>query len=997
MGDNTAKPCSYKKCGSKFFLYWTSQLMKRQQQLILLFLLIFLKSFSQDFYSINYTVKNGLPSNEVYDIDIDEKGFLWVATDRGAARYDGYSFVPYTVNEGLTDNTVFYFKTDRDGKRWFMLSNGTFCYLEKDSIHAFPYNDSLTKYLPGKKYPRFLSFSENQSVKIGYMFSGIVEINKDGKIKKTKTPRRGGQIAFHAEEQGNELILGSVYPSGKYRDSFNLYLKTKIFDTVITFYDDVRSHIIKACRINEHQLLIGISKTLFVISDHHIALIKLDKPVVSLNHLPNGDLWLGTFNGGAKKIQLENNSLIVTDSCLPDLTVAKIQKDHEGGTWVATLERGLFYVPDPGLRKVKLPGKDDIQVSALTGARGKIYFGTMKGEIFSGKDYNFSEIKTTGPNALTSKISVLYYDEKNDDVWFSLNFPMGIINTKDKIDYVKMGYAWDIIHKGEGTLLMATSNGVMEVSERKMNKLYLKCDGTTVRMNAVVYTSTGKIFAAGTDGLFEVKDNCLQPVTQVNEKIRCRINCMIELPGKEIAFATIGKGIIIWNGENFDQISSFDGLKSNNINKLALDNTGLLWVGTDQGLSSIKINKGKIQVRNFNLGTSLLSVQVNSIYCQDQQMWLGTDEGLVRFDSLKINRKVMEIPVYIEKLLIKNISYEYDTSALILQYDQNEVRINFTGLRYNRTKDIGYRFRITENDEWKFTNSRSIFFPSLSPGNYSITIQARNWNGEWSNKTARINFIIKKPFWQETWFSVIVFALFSLMVLLLFNRRLSQLRKKDKLLKEVTELKQQALFAQMSPHFAFNTLNSIQTSILKDERKTAIQNIGKFSTLMRRILEESRLKHVDIEREINTLTLYLEMNQLRFKEKFNYRFEIESAELYRCKIPSMLIQPLIENSIRHGFETMTGEISIVVSFFTRNNNLYCSVIDNGIGFKKNLEKKSSLSGEHQSSGTSILKDRLLLYSKETGQEFFFEMKDISEEGKGLQGTIITFIIPVIKD
>jgi len=228
-----------------------------------------------------------------------------------------------------------------------------------------------------------------------------------------------------------------------------------------------------------------------------------------------------------------------------------------------------------------------------------------------------------------------------------------------------------------------------------------------------------------------------------------------------------------------------------------------------------------------------------------------------------------------------------------------------------------------------------------------------------------------------------------------------QLRKQkaeiDNISKQLTELQLAALRSQMNPHFIFNALNSIKKFVLSNDAENADAYLGKFSKLIRLILNTTREPSISLEKEIEMLTLYLQMEKLRFGKKLSYQVNVDPSLTERTVfIPTMIIQPFIENAVLHGIMHKEGEGEISISFFDRDNHLEVNVKDNGVGRKAAAIMNINRDRPHNSFGIEVTKDRLLALKPETSTPSGIEIVDMEEDGAAA-GTLVKIFIPLETD
>ncbi len=337
-----------------------------------------------------------------------------------------------------------------------------------------------------------------------------------------------------------------------------------------------------------------------------------------------------------------------------------------------------------------------------------------------------------------------------------------------------------------------------------------------------------------------------------------------------------------------------------------------------------------------------------------------------------------------------------------LSYDANNILFEYIGICLTNPEKVKYKFKLEGFDkswspETKETTAR---YANLAPGKYIFKVTSCNNEGVWDSAPAEFSFSILAPIWKRGWFVAGEIISGIILLLILFRLRANAIRKKEaeKLSREIelatNELK--ALRAQMDPHFIFNSLSSIQSFIMTKDEDSALKYLNKFAKLMRMILSNSEKSSVTIREEIDSLKLYLELEALRWENKFDYEIKISpEVETDFHKIPSMLIQPYVENAIIHGIsakENGKGKIEITIS--QTDTYIICTIADNGIGRKKSEElKKNSSHPKHESMGMKITNERLEVLNRIHKSNLSVNIIDEEENGIAT-GTKVEIFIPV---
>ena len=244
---------------------------------------------------------------------------------------------------------------------------------------------------------------------------------------------------------------------------------------------------------------------------------------------------------------------------------------------------------------------------------------------------------------------------------------------------------------------------------------------------------------------------------------------------------------------------------------------------------------------------------------------------------------------------------------------------------------------------------------------------------------------------------LIVFVL--VIVILVFNRiKLKQKNVRTELEKKNLETEQRLLRSQMNPHFIFNSMNSIQSYISGNDSFTAMTYLSKFAQLMRNILDNSRKSLISLSDEINTLELYIELERIRFKQKFDYKITIEpELPVESVYIPPMLVQPFVENSIKHGLRNKPEKGLLEIEFRQNNKLITCIVRDNGIGRDKAKELNKEKNKNHRSLGMQVTQERLTALSKGKRTNISFEITDLTDKNGKAEGTQVVINIPYEAD
>ena len=303
-----------------------------------------------------------------------------------------------------------------------------------------------------------------------------------------------------------------------------------------------------------------------------------------------------------------------------------------------------------------------------------------------------------------------------------------------------------------------------------------------------------------------------------------------------------------------------------------------------------------------------------------------------------------------------------------------------------------YAYRIKELDSnWTYTNSRTVDLNFLQPGRYSFEIKACNNNNVWTVYPVKYNFSINPPFWKTWWFSILIGVLIAGTVFIIFKRRVKYYKEKAAVKQQLAELEAKAIRAQMNPHFIFNSLNAIQETIITENIDAAYDYLSRFSKLLRMVLDNSEKNLITLSSELQTIRLYLSLEALRFSQSFEYSIvaenQLESDEIF---IPSLLIQPFVENAIWHGLINKEGDKKLKIHFKEENRMLECVIEDNGVGRARAREIKMQKLGASvfESKGTRLALQRIEILNRERPGSASIETIDLYDENGKAAGTSV---------
>lgn len=944
-----------------------------------LFFLAHLPGRSQQLNYVHYDTKDGLAGSTVYGVTQDIDGFIWFATDFGVSRFDGKRFRNFTTDDGLPDNEIMDVSIDSMNRVWTVCFNGKISYLQKGKVFT-ENNTPLIKRLNElgvltsvNSYPDksiFFAFNKTQT-------SWLLENNN--------------QLKKHIQYETITRLLGGkkiTTPVGLKK--LSVWQRVFVADNKIYRHSKTGNTIqyIKPLPGNLHSYKILLLRGA---SPDSLFAVDFFSQYNSISESPETPDSIGAFinaNNGCFPVSTTGK---LEAPYLPGKKISKTLCDREGNLWFTTLGEGVYKLTTSSMKTFGA-GKEFFSIGSdgsnlyagdNTGAFHHIdASGTGKESMFTQFDDNGNQRRLYSMKVLPDGSIILGFD------CFLLKYRNGQIVFSDlrpikSIDYIN-----------EQKIAVSTNYFTYHLwtSDLKISDTFFRERGTKI-----LYRD-GKNYIGTLHGLVIVNAN--KNITELGKRfpiLSNRIADMCWTPEGGLFIATNDKGVVKYGNDTLLQHFHLENGLSSNICRSLYCSGQTLWVGTNKGLNKINLLTGKV-VAQYTMANGLPSDIINAIHVQGNMVWVGTPGGLTYFNEEDISNNSI-CNLVMERIVVSGRTVD-SANNLNLNWRQNNILFEFSGISMKAAGDITYRYRLNGLDEtWKETKQNSLSYPSLPSGKYTLEIYAVNKFGRQSN-VITVEFSIATPFWKTTWFWVFTGLALASIIILLLNRRYRQnLRRRDeknRVAREISEARQQALQAQMNPHFVFNCLNSIQQFIMLNEKEKANKYLTEFAHLIRKTLENSEKKNVTVAAEIAYLRQYLEMEQLRYGDAFDFTIEInKELQADFTEIPAMLLQPYIENCLRHGIRHKTnGKGLIELRFLQENNLLTCVVKDNGIGRAAAQRLKSAQHIEYQSKGMALTARRIELLNTQGNAGIKVLVNDVSDEAGNITGTEVIIQIPL---
>lgn len=960
--------------------------------LFTIFLLV-IQTHAQNSSYREFTTENGLSSNEVYKIIEDRNGYIWMGTDRGVVKYDGYDFQIYTTEDGLSNNVVFWLYEDYKGRIWFTCTDNSVCYYENGKFITHP----ASKYL-NKQTTRLINsifVDERDVVWLGVSGENpFFKLHPSGRLEKVKLNQesnRRGVVILKVNEENvlwGELILDkdSANKISVFNEKFDLIYKRDLPSSErvlsVVKYND---KIIFSQENYIYEFGDSLERQQFFPKREHTASLLVD----------NDFLWAGTKTSGIYQSKLTDFNQI-QNFFLKDYSVTSVCKDRENGYWFSTTEAGVFYCPSLHIKKLKDFNKKTINIVHTDSA---IWIASSDGRIY--KIEGQTIIPTIHEVYVEDYMKIKLFPDAYGQVWMN-----GIDNvvqeTKIFQDVDTSVHFKEMVQQADSNFWFLSSGGMLKREKLNFEKLdFIRFPANIQQVTTIKTVRNNELIIGSFSGLWLMKDGVIKRHPKHQEILTNRINDLEILENGDFVISTMGEGILMLksNGEIW-RVNQKSGILSSLINCTYLNKgDSILWVGSSQGLSRIKwegASKEKFEILNLTVFNGLKSNDVLCIDYHENKLWVGTSKGITIIDPNKLKNNKEKPLIHLQSVVLNSVEQTLTKEQYVVSGD-DFIKINFDGISMNSNGNLKYRYRmIGLYDNWETVENRFLEFKFGTPGTYELEIMAVNVNGVVSSNNIRQIFIVEPPFWQTWKFRISLILFIILIVWLFFSRRFKIKQRENYLLTKSLETEQEALSLQITPHFLFNALNSIQNLFQQKKSENAVLHLANFALLMRRILHNVKLRSVFLSNEIKTLELYLDLEVLRFNDQFEYQINYgPEVNVDFIRIPPMMIQPFIENSIWHGIlnkPNQKGKVTINVNITF--NYLVIEVEDDGVGRAKAALAKKNVFPYKKSTGLKSIKRRMEVLNEMYNTALSFDIIDLINKEKQVIGTKVIINIPL---
>jgi len=1004
-------------------------------QVFLIWVLVFNSASAQHLGYKRYTTDDGLSQSEVVSIFQDSRGFLWVGTKFGVSRFDGNKFVTRFDSLGVLKSAIRFIEEFPDGSVFTSSFSGYAVFKPNGQMTSYKYPDynSTSTILSWSDKGRiYLLFDRNHEINIieatltgpvnvTGSFAKLVAALKQFEIRNLSFDEKFNCFYITDMNQStysffhNTVVKLNIPPCFQYTHGHDGYIyqlstinRENIKDLSGSVNTDFRSitsigpdhglfklkgdQVEKVCEMHSskpnHLRFANIAESgKIVIPDtddgtmHYFYqgkknMAKLDfDGLASMYTDDEGTLWMGTANGLIHVFSENFINFSAEEGLFPNIQT--VVADSTGKIWMGSYESGLQYVENSRIYKkgIENISKPNHPMNFYPGGSldhlGRVHF-------------------------CISLFNVMIWDGLK--MQLNTNWPIGSTYCfYDDTASRKYFYGSDL--------------GLVEqLYGQEKYKSYPVFPGNSnaSRIVSIIRAKTGELLLGGFKNLIIYDGKTFNKFPNPRHPDIPGANAMAKDNRGNIWIGN-GNGIYLYNNKIFKKIEN-DHFNDLVLSLQCIDSTKLL-IGGIRGIGILDLNKfyqsAELSIRYFDKNNGFIGgeCQQNCI-TRDQSgfYWIGASNGVVKLDAASIPLANPAPRVYLENIFNNNKRLEwnlisvsdFDKGEIELSYLDNNVRFEFTGICFSAPDNLKFSYILEGFDkQWsKPATDRNVSYTNLPPGSYTFKVRASNDSGVWSETNAEFKVIATAALWQRWYFNLFALILVSVLVLAgisyFMARRNRSIREHLDGERRFAELQFKTLRNQLAPHFIFNALNAIGSSIYQNDKEKSYDFLQRFATLIRSTLVHADKTYRTLNEEIDFVKNYLDLEKFRFENKFDYKIVTEPGISPDILVPKMIIQTFAENAVKHGLVQRSGKGLLTIQLNSENDYLKIKIEDNGIGRIESMKYNTGSTGK----GMEIIREFIALFNRFNEKKIHFDVSDVSGEQGEISGTIVIIKLPV---
>lgn len=925
-----------------------------------------------------WTKRDGLPQNSVTSIAQTPDGYLWFGTMEGLARFDGTSF--FTLNTRNTPqlgmNYILALLADQDSALWIGTNGAGLLRLRNGEI--------VRLNVPcEQEHLAIREFNEDHHGNVWVATTaGLAQFRGDSLIHLfTVADGLPANLVYSSAQDQRGRIL-ALTPKGVWireGECFEPYIvrttwgsgakKGKpIGPTMYAGKRELNAAPTKLFCDHRGALWIGTAdEGLFVLSGDTMRNIGSKEglgsgPVSALYEDQRGTLWVGKTMGGVSRIVNGRITSFASSDGLSGDEVHSILEDREGVLWVGVATGGVnrFINSKFTTFRTGVSAVENMVWGLFADRLGRLMASTAAGALVEYRNGMFVPAAVLPGRKPEGGTIFAFVQDHRGDRW--AGGAGGVTRYSDRgVRYYAVGNTMSLEEDRYGRIWAASSEGLWCFAGDQSYLVRTSAGKRLVKLRDVATDRSGNLWIAFRDsGVTKYRLPAMsgkEPILDATSAVEFTrrqglfsdwVTSMVVDSGGTVWVAPLAGGVNVIRGGKVSALSSAQGLPEESIMGIALDSLGWVWLTSNNGVHRLNVaevfdycdgRRPSISVQSFGTSDGMYSDEFNGGYqacvacTPDGKLWFPSTFGVVMVDPAHLPTNTVPPAIVLERVRIDNMEGIPRPGA---EYPpgNGELEFHFVGLSSNAPERIQFHYMLEGfNQDWIDAGTRrEAFYTNIPPGRYRFRVLARNADGIWNEAGISFPFTLRPHFAQTVWFGVLIGVLVISLVTAVwyfYKRDRDRELQASKLESKLSQAQLQILEMQLQPHFLFNTLNGIMV-LIKHEPDMASRMIARLSEFLRLTLESAGEQEVTLRRELEYLNRYIQIEQLRFGDRLTVEQRVDPDDL-EALVPNLILQPLVENAIRHGVSKRRGPARISVEARRENGSLTIHVRDNGGG------------------------------------------------------------------
>lgn len=927
----------------------------------------------------HFDVEDGLQSLYLYDVLQDHLGYIWLASDNGIIRFNGHDFEHFGEERGVPSGDYFKIYEAPDSSLWFLSFDQQLlrCDPTQLTFSSPEFNKQLAFAVQGVLQSLVI---EGDTFYISVINGGSVRMYPHKEVADSTVVEKlpfEDDIGTYWKHRESGAYTFTQKPLDEREEGVRIHLpdgSSRFLAPQNYRHIDEYARGFTGVRDSSDALIFSTTNFIFRYLPYEDSLVAYpcnEPKTLGLLADTRNRLWVGTYRRGAMIYDIEQPEQ-PPRALFDGEPISCIYEDAAGGIWLTSLGSGLFYIPD--VRSAFTPVKSfkNTYTESVAEVRGMFYYIDQTGKLIAVAPYEdtwqANEVMQFNVRTLVSA-NVDGYDLYAHSVgndYFIDRLQGGEHRVQRKRGFQRIVYRSDSVQVSAGSHVFGPVIIVGDDSLFLANKAHFRLTAPSEFGNVLFSNYNHELMFLDREQrkLLSVNlpDNS---IPSINEIRFARGDTAWLLSSDRGLYQVVRDSII----DFFDLAKRYPGITCYDL-RIQGDS---LWLASNKGIliSNSKTSQEFWITHEHGLITDI----VYGLELSETHVFAVTNRGpcvLERGGWLKPSRPKS---LRIEWVRLQDSTW-FEPEKLLLPYDYGLLELSWTSFPFTAAlyaPYVRYRYRLRgEQTAWVETPENRLQLPSLSAGSYNVEIQVANAQGKWG-ASVFLPIEVEKPLWENGWFYAVLSVIILSIVSVIASARIRKARAYATLQSELYRAQNQALSAQLNPHFIHNAMNSISGFIAESDQRSALKYLARLSNLMRRVFIHSQAATTPLAQELDYLENYLELESMRFDKKFTYAITVSpEVDSTQVRVPSLLLQPFVENALKHGILPMEGVGTVCVNVSIESEHMVCRITDNGVG----IQPTQSQTGQIESSLQAI-KHRLRMIQQLFDETIELQIKQLT--------------------